>query len=71
MTKPQQATVEVFLSAFRGLSKVQRQQFLEALLREQAYREDLLDLATAEARRHESGRPLRAYLHDRSGRLPR
>ena len=62
MTQTQQATVQIFLSAFRGLSKTHRQDFLEALLREQTYREDLLDLAMMPARRHESSRPLRDYL---------
>lgn len=67
MTIARTATVEVCLRAFRGLSKPQRQLFLESLLREKTYREDLLDLATIEARRHEPGRPLRQYLADRSG----
>ena len=68
MTTTQTATVQVFLKAFHGLTKSQRHVFLEELLREKTYREDLLDLATIEARRHESGRPLRHYLADRSGR---
>ena len=68
MTQTQQATVQIFLSAFRGLSKTQRQDFLEALLREQTYREDLLDLAMVHARRHESSRPLRDYLAARPHR---
>ena len=41
------------------------------LLREKAYREDFLDLATVEARRHEPGRPLRDYLVERSARRRR
>ena len=56
------ATEQVFLKAFRGLTKSQRQIFLDELLHEKPSREDLLDLATIEARRHESGRPLRQYL---------
>ena len=68
MTTTQTATVQVFLKAFHGLTKSQRNVFLEELLREKAYREDLLDLATIEARRHEPGRPLRQYLAERSGR---
>ena len=70
MTTTQTATVKVFLAAFRGLSKPQRQIFLEELLREKTYREDLLDLATIEARRHEPARPLRQYLGERSSRHP-
>ena len=62
----QSATVHVFLTAFRTLTKTQRQIFLKELLREQPYREDLLDVALIEARRHEPSRPLRAYLAERS-----
>ena len=68
MTTAQHATVEVFLKAFHGLSKAQRQVFLEELLHEKAYREDLLDLATVEARRHEPARALRSYLSERASR---
>ena len=68
MTQTQRATVQIFLSAFRGLTKTQRQDFLEALLRKQSYREDLLDLALVEARRRESSRPLRNYLAGRGRR---
>lgn len=58
----QRATVAVFLKAFHGLTKSQRQLFLEELLHERTYREDLLDIATIEARRHESGKVLRSHL---------
>ena len=71
MTTTQTATVQVFLKAFHGLTKTQRHVFFEELLREKAYREDLVDLATIEARRHEPGRPLRQYLAERSGRQPK
>ena len=64
----QTATVQVFLKAFHGLTKSQRQVFLEELLHEKAYREDLLDLALVEARRHEPSRPYRHYLAERSSR---
>ena len=70
MIPAQTATVHIFLKAFRGLTKSQRQIFLEELLREKTYREDLLDLATVEARRHEAGRPLRHYLAERVSRRP-
>lgn len=68
MTMAQYATVEVFLRAFQGLTKTERQAFLQKLLRERVYREDLLDMALVEARRHESARPLRHYLAERSSR---
>ena len=66
MTTAQYAAVDVFLKAFHGLTRAQRQVFLEELLREKAYREDLLDLATVEARRHEPARALRNYLSERA-----
>ena len=62
------ATVEVFLRAFRGLTRTQRSVFLRELLQERSYREDLLDVAMVEARRHEPGRPLRQYLAERHHR---
>ena len=68
MTISRTPTVNVFLKAFRGLTKSQRQAILEELLHEKPYREDLLDLATVEARRHEPGRPLRQYLAERRSR---
>jgi hypothetical protein len=68
MTVSQNAMVAVMLKAFRGLSKGQRQLFLEELLRERAYREDLLDAATIQARRNEPARPLKDYLAERSKR---
>gem|GEM_PF-1332701 len=70
MATTQSATVMVFLQAFRGLTKSQRHVFLDELLHEKSYREDLLDLATVESRRHEPGRPLRHYLSQRASRDP-
>lgn len=71
MTAAQHAAVEIFLKAFGTLSKAQRGLFLQELLRERAYREDLLDLATIETRRHEPGRLFRDYLAERSRRNKR
>ena len=68
MTAAENATVAVFLKAFRALSKHQRQAFLDGLLQEKRYREDLLDLARAEARRREPSRPLRASFDEREQR---
>jgi len=71
MTTIQYATVEIFLRAFEGLTKAQRQTFLEKLLHKKTYRQDLLDLAIIEERRHEPQRPFRDYLSERSQRLNR
>ncbi len=68
MTDSQHGRVMNCLKAFRGLTKAQRQVVLDELLRQKAYREDLLDLATIEARRHEPRRPLEDYLAERARR---
>lgn len=68
MTTTQQATVEVFWKAFRGLSRPERTAFVGHLLKDEEYSEDLYDLALIESRRQEPGRPLRAYLKDRARR---
>lgn len=68
MVTAAQATVEVFLKAFQGLSRQEQTAFLDHLFHHRRYREDLLDLAILEARRHESSRPLRDYLADHGRR---
>ena len=68
MTTTQQATVEVFWKAFRGLSRPERAAFVGHLLQDDEYSEDLYDLALIESRRQEPGRPLRDYLKDRARR---
>ena len=54
---PTEATAEVFLTAFRALSKKQRQAVLARLAVEP---EDLHDLALVTQRRDEPSRPLRS-----------
>lgn len=66
-----QATAEVFFRALGGLSHGEQMAFLERLLHHRRYREDLVDLATFEARRHEPSRPFREYLAERSHRTRR
>ena len=68
MSPVEEATVEVFLKAFRTLKRGQRQAFLDHLLQEKPYREDLLDLALIERRRREPPRSFRDYLADRHAR---
>jgi hypothetical protein len=58
----EQATAKVFIQAFKALTERERTAFLEALLREKEYREDLMDIALIEERRRESSRSFRKYL---------
>ncbi len=60
MTKPE-ATAEVFWLAFSALTRPEQHAFLRHLLRDRLLRRDLIDLALAEERRHETTRPLRDY----------
>jgi hypothetical protein len=57
-----QATAEVFWTAFMAMSEKERRAFLERLIADPALREDLLDAALIEERRHEPTRPLEAIL---------
>ncbi len=59
---PAQATVEVFLTAFKALPKSAREGVLARLMGDRGIREDLLDIALIEKRRPEKTRPFAAYL---------
>ncbi len=61
----QGATAEVFWTAFRALSKKEREVFLQRLLTESEFQEDLIDLAIIEQRKKEPSRSLDEYLRDR------
>ena len=58
-------TATTVYKAFRALNPNERGEVLERIVKDQQLREDLLDLATFEARRHEKGRSLREYLASR------
>jgi len=62
---PTEATAEVFLTAFRALSKKERQAVLARLAVEPDLQEDLQDLALVARRRDEPSRPLRDYLAEK------
>jgi hypothetical protein len=68
MTAVQQATVDVFWTAFTGLDRRQRALFLNRVLNETDFREDLMDLAMIESRRHEPARSFRDYDQHRANR---
>ena len=60
-----QATAEVFWTAFRSLSKKNKQEFLYKLLNNREFREDLIDTAIIKQRRREPSRSLDEYLAER------
>ncbi len=62
---PTEATAEVFLTAFRALSRKERQAVLARLASDPDLREDLYDLALVTQRRDEPSRPLREYLAEK------
>ena len=59
------ARSEIFWMAFKGLPKKEQQCVVERLLRDNAFREDLIDIAILEQRRREPSRPLKEYLAER------
>ena len=54
-----EATGVVFWTAFLALSRAERQAFLERLIADPRLREDLLDAAVIEERKHEPARALK------------
>lgn len=58
------ATAEVFLTAFRTLSRKEQDIFLSAILRDKRLREDLIDIAIAESRVKDKSRPFRDFLEE-------
>jgi len=61
-------TAERLVVAFKALPRRQKSEVLARLARERAIREDLTDLAIAESRRRDTGRPLRAFLREAHGK---
>ena len=60
------ATAEVFWTAFMSMQEGERRAFLERLVADPRLREDLLDAALIEERRHEPRRPLKDALEGRA-----
>jgi hypothetical protein len=56
------ATAEVFLTAFKTMSKKEQNIFLSEILKDSKVREDLIDIAIAENRAKDKGRPFREFL---------
>lgn len=61
-------TADTVYATFRRLKAKEREAVIERLLQDRQFRDDLLDIATIEQRRGESGRPLRDYIASRKGK---
>jgi hypothetical protein len=59
-------TAEVFLTAFKTLSKKEQDIFFTEILKDKRLREDLIDIAIAESRAKDKGRPFRDFLKEHS-----
>ena len=57
-----EATAEVFWTAFRALSKKEKEAVVERLLRDEEFMEDLIDIVILEQRQNEPSRSLDEYL---------
>ena len=62
--KTKGATAEVFLTAFKTMPKKEQDIFLTKLMKEKRLREDLIDIAIAESRAKDKGRPFRNFLKE-------
>lgn len=60
--KAQGVTAAVFLSAFKTLPRKEQNIFLSEVLKDKKLREDLIDIAIAESRSKDRGRPFREFL---------
>jgi len=58
------ATAEVFLTAFRTLSRKEQDIFLSAILGDKRLRKGLIDIAIAESRVRDKSRPFRDFLEE-------
>ena len=57
-----EAVADVFMTAFHALPSAEQDVILTKMVKDRALREDLIDLAIAEARSHERARPFRSFL---------
>ena len=59
---PSQATAEVFMTAFKAMSVKEQNNFLAKLLKDESWREDIIDTAIALKRDQEKTKPFRSFL---------
>lgn len=60
--KTQGMTAEVFLTAFKTMPKKEQDIFLSKIIKDARLREDLIDIAIAESRAKDKGRPFVDFL---------
>ena len=60
--RAQAATAEVFLTAFKTLTKKEQDIFLCEVLKDKKIREDIIDIAIAQSRSRDKGRSFRDFL---------
>ena len=58
--KSDRATAEVFYTAFKSLGAVEREAFIEKIVGDPSYREDLIDIALIEEAKKDKGRTIPA-----------
>jgi hypothetical protein len=63
--KTQGMTAEVFLTAFKTMPKKEQNIFISEIVKDSRLREDLIDIAIAESRAKNKGRPFRELLKKR------
>jgi len=66
----EEATAEVFLTAFKSLSKKEKDIFLTKLAEDKELFEDLMDIAAIEYRRNEPSRSFDEFLKEENSGLP-
>ncbi len=62
--KAEGMTAGVFLTAFRTMPKKEQNIFLSEIIKDSRLREDLIDIAIAESRAKNKGRPFREFLKE-------
>ena len=68
--KTDQATAEVFFTAFKALGDTEREAFIEKVVGDPSFREDLIDIALIEEAKKVKGKSVSAkeYFKKRRGR---
>lgn len=60
-------TAEVFLTAFKTLSRKEQDIFFAEIIKNKRLREDLVDIAIAESRKSNKSRPFREFIKEHEG----
>lgn len=68
MISSSEATAQVFWTAFRAMSKKEREAIVDKFLTDKEFMEDLIDTVILNQRENEPSRPLEHYLADRQKR---